>query len=277
MIWWIQRRNKRDELSPEEVSELELSYFELQAYWGATKHMGGLKATKGLIELCHIDEGKYVLDVGCGIGITPCYVAKKYGCKVVGVDIRDSMIERSKERAKRERVEDKVEFRVADAQNLPFEDGLFDAVISEAVLAFVQDRQRALSEYTRVTKPGGCVGLNESTWLKTPLPTEVTERVSRAFVGARLETADTWKELLAGSGLKDIVVRTYTLTALSDTIDRIKWFGFRGLVLNAYRMLSFYMSSSANRRAMKRLVDTTRNVPKNFFEYYGYGIYGGRK
>ena len=97
--------NKK-QLSPEEISELEPSYFELQAYWGATKHMGGLRATKELIELCHINKGKYVLDVGCGVGITPCYIAKRHGCRVVGVDISEGMIDWSNERAKREGVED---------------------------------------------------------------------------------------------------------------------------------------------------------------------------
>ena len=109
-------RHKRDELSPEEISELETPYFELQAMFGSTKHGGGLTATRELIELCHIDEGKYVLDVGCGVGLTPCYIAKRYGCRVVGVDISEKMIDRSNERAKREGVEDRVEFRVADAQ-----------------------------------------------------------------------------------------------------------------------------------------------------------------
>ncbi|MDI6888137.1 MAG: class I SAM-dependent methyltransferase [Methanocellales archaeon] len=83
--------------------------------------MGGLKATRELIELCHINKGKYVLDVGCGVGKTPCYVAKMYGCRVVGVDISERMVDRAKERAKREGVENRVEFRVADAQNLPFD------------------------------------------------------------------------------------------------------------------------------------------------------------
>jgi hypothetical protein len=44
-----------------------------------------------------------------------------------------------------------------------------------------------------------------------------------------------------------------------------------------YLMLSFSMSGSANRWAMKTLVATTRNVPKDFFEYDRYGIYVGRK
>ena len=59
-------KNKK-QLSPKEISELELPYFELQAYLDATKHAGGLKATKELIKLCQIDEGKYILDVGCGV------------------------------------------------------------------------------------------------------------------------------------------------------------------------------------------------------------------
>ena len=85
--------------------------------------MGGLKATRELIELCHIDKDTYILDVGCGAGATPCYLAKRHGCRVVGVDISEGMIDRSNERARREGVEDRVEFRVADAQNIPFEDG----------------------------------------------------------------------------------------------------------------------------------------------------------
>ena len=61
--------NKK-QILPEETSGLESFYFEFQAEIGFTKHMGGLKATKELIELCHIDKGKYVLEVGCGVGKT---------------------------------------------------------------------------------------------------------------------------------------------------------------------------------------------------------------
>ena len=47
----------------------------MQASWGLTKHMGGLEATRKLIEACHIDKDSYVLEVGCGVGITACYLA----------------------------------------------------------------------------------------------------------------------------------------------------------------------------------------------------------
>lgn len=120
-------------------------------------YIGGLKATKELIELCHINEGKYVLEVGCGVGITSCYIAKMYGCRVIGVDISERMIKRANERARGEGLGNRVRFVVADVQNLPFRDGLFDAVIGESVTAFPDDKQRAASEYVRVTKPEGYV------------------------------------------------------------------------------------------------------------------------
>ena len=53
--------------SSEKTLELESTYFEVQAYWGMTKHMGGLKATEKLVELCHIDLDKYFLVVGCDV------------------------------------------------------------------------------------------------------------------------------------------------------------------------------------------------------------------
>ena len=86
-----------------------------------------MKATKEMIELCRIEKGKLILDVGCGTGKTSCYITKKYGCSVVGVDISKKMISWSQKRAIREGLEDKIEFRVSDAQNLPFEDRIFDA------------------------------------------------------------------------------------------------------------------------------------------------------
>jgi len=76
-------------------------------------------------------------------------------------------VERSRESAQRENVTDKVEFRIADAQNLPFEDAVFDAVITESVTAFLEDKQKAVCEYARVTRPGGYVGL------KVPPPPEI--------------------------------------------------------------------------------------------------------
>jgi ubiquinone/menaquinone biosynthesis C-methylase UbiE len=264
----------RKQLSQEKASEPEISYFELQAYWGATKHMGGLKATKELIELCHIKKDTYVLDVGCGVGATSCYLAKNYGCKVVGVDISEMMIKRANERRKREHVENRVEFRVADVQNLPFENDIFDVVISESVITFVKDKQKAINECVRMTKLGGYVGLNEETWMKTP-PQEIVEYYYRTWdIKAETLTSDDWKELLRKSGLKDIIMRIYKFkSSLSEYVDELRFYikDYPGML---YRALSLYIKSPTFRKYTK---GRYTSLPKNFFEYLGYGIYVGRK
>ena len=265
----------KKQVSLEEIPKLEPSYFGFQAYWGVTKHMGGLKATKELIELCHINKGKYVLVVGCGVGITPCCLAKRYGCRVVGVDISERMIDRSNERAKREGVEDRVEFGLADAQHLPFEDALFDAVICESVNAFVEDKQRAESEYMRVIKLGGYVGLNECTWIKAP-PPELAEYLSR-IMGAKFPTCNNgWKELLEGSGLREIVARIYKANALSQWINEVRQTEFLDFLRAWYRFLFLFIKSSACRKFTKEALTMPKSI-FGLFKYFGYGIYVGRK
>jgi len=111
---------EKKKTTPKEISQQKLAYLEFQADMGVTKHLGGSNATKELVELCHVDKDKYVLDVGCGIGTTACLLAKRYGCRAVGVDIYEKMIELSRKRAKEEGVEERVEFKVADAQKLSF-------------------------------------------------------------------------------------------------------------------------------------------------------------
>ena len=259
-----------------ELEEKE-HFFDFAAEVGLTKHLGGLGATEELIELCRIDEGSYVLDVGCGAGQTPCYLARRHGCRVVGVDISERMIERSQERAEREGVNDRVEFRVADAQDLPFEDGLFDAVITESVTAFPEDKQRAVREYARVTKPGGYVGLNEATWLKVPPPPELVAWASQDL-GAHVKplTSDGWAGLLEGAGLMEIVVRIYEVNAQKEAKGLVRRYGYGGVLRIIYRVLSLYARNPAYRRFVKE-VRKEKIIPDNIEEYFGYGIYVGRK
>jgi ubiquinone/menaquinone biosynthesis C-methylase UbiE len=136
----------------EKKPAFENPYFVAQADWGMTKHMGGLKATDKLIELCRIVPEKHVLVIGCGVGVTSCYLVRKYDCRVTGIDLSPGMVERSQSRAKRQGAAGRTEFRVADAQNLPFEDAVFDAVIVESVNAFIDDKPQAMREYRRVVK-----------------------------------------------------------------------------------------------------------------------------
>jgi ubiquinone/menaquinone biosynthesis C-methylase UbiE len=252
------------------------TFWDFAAYAGFTKHMGGLEATKELAALCHIGEGTYVLDVGCGAGATPCFLAKGYRCKVVGVDISAGMIERSNETARREGVAHSVEFRVADAQDLPFENDLFDAVITESVTAFPEDKQLAVKEYARVTKPGGYVGLNESTWLKVPPPPEIEAWLSQDLGGnAQPLTTEEWVELMENAGLQEISVRMHAVDIRDETRAILQRYGCVGMLRVWSRMFVLYVRNPAYRRFVKGLREG-RFIPDNLNEYFGYGLYIGQ-
>ena len=49
--------------------------------------------TNSLTQLCHIDQGKHILDVGCGVGKAACARARRNGCQVVGIDLSPRMVE----------------------------------------------------------------------------------------------------------------------------------------------------------------------------------------
>jgi arsenite methyltransferase len=252
------------------------TFFDFAAEVGLTKHIGGVEATEALMELCHVGQGSYVLDVGCGVGVTPCHIAKKYGCRVVGVDLNEGMVERSKERAIREQVADRVEFKVADAQDLPFENALFDAVFTESVTSFPEDKQKAVNEYARVTKSGGYVALNESTWRQAP-PPEVLAWADQDVVGnVKPLPSEDWVALLERAGLRDIVVRTYEVNAKEETKGIVRRYGWGGTVRVWWRMLLLYARSPAYRSFVRQTRE--RGVlPENLEKYYGYGLFVGQK
>ncbi|MGC9445104.1 MAG: class I SAM-dependent methyltransferase [Candidatus Methanospirareceae archaeon] len=211
------------------------------------------------------------------MGQTAVYLARQHGCYVVGVDVLPRMVERSEELAEREGVADLTEFLVAAAQELPFEDEYFDAVITESVTAFLENKQQAVNEYVRVTKPGGYVGLNESTWLKTPPPPEIVAWASQE-VGAQVEplTPEAWHALVVNAGLRDIVVRVHPISVKGEARGILRRYGCRGILRTLWQALRLYLKNPTYRAFVKR-VQGQGVVPENLQDYFGYGLYVGRK
>ncbi len=104
--------------------------------------------------------GQRVLDVACGSGNAALAAARRY-CETSGIDYVPALIDRARIRAEAERTP--IDFRVADAQALPYGDATFDATLSVFGVMFAPDQEKAAAELLRVTKPGGRIGL--SCWM----------------------------------------------------------------------------------------------------------------
>jgi len=109
-----------------------------------------------LCEALDIRSGRKVLDVAAGNGMASLAAARRW-CDVTSTDYVPSLLERGRARAAAEGLS--IEFKVADAEELPFADGSFDAVISTFGVMFSPHQDRAAAELLRVCKSGGQIGL----------------------------------------------------------------------------------------------------------------------
>ena len=109
-----------------------------------------------LADNADLHAGWRVLDVACGNG-NATLAAARAGASAIGVDYVPALIESGRARAVTEGLD--VEFRVGDAEKLPFDDASFDATLSVFGSMFAPDHSRTADEIVRVTRPGGRVAL----------------------------------------------------------------------------------------------------------------------
>ena len=115
-----------------------------------------LPASELLCESAGIRAGLRVLDVATGTGNAALAAARR-GCDAVGVDFALSQIEAARLRAAAEGLE--AQFVVGDAEQLPFPDGSFDAVLSVFGAMFAPDQRAVARELLRVCRPGGTIAM----------------------------------------------------------------------------------------------------------------------
>jgi SAM-dependent methyltransferase len=105
-----------------------------------------------VLDLARVGAGTRMLDAGCGAG-GASVMARERGAMISGCDISEAMLAIARERLPG------ADLRLAELENLPFLDGIFDAVVAVNSLQFAADPARASGELLRVTAPGGRVAV----------------------------------------------------------------------------------------------------------------------
>lgn len=113
-----------------------------------------------LCEAVDLSAGWKVIDVAAGNGNAALAAARR-GCEVTAVDYVGALLDRARQRAVADGLV--LATRIADAEDLPFEDGSFDAALSTLGVMFTPDPERAAGELVRVVRPGGRIGLSNWT------------------------------------------------------------------------------------------------------------------
>jgi ubiquinone/menaquinone biosynthesis C-methylase UbiE len=233
-------------------------------------HPGGLKATEKMAEDLHISKSTKVIDIACGRGTTALFLAQKFDCQVVGVDISEELIEEAKELAKKKGLEDLITFQVGDALDIPYSDGEFDVAISQAMLILVGDKIKAIHEAMRVIKPGGAAGWIELSWKKPPSEKFMDEATNEmcAYCMENVNTFDAWEEIFKEAGVKKIEVHK----------NSMEFNGMKSMIADEglskmFNVMFKYIGNSRIRNRMKKLNKFILSYP----QYFGHGLYVCRK
>ena len=166
-----------------------------------------------LCEAVDLRPGSAVLDVATGTGHVALAAARRF-CAVTGIDYVPALLREARARAEAEKLQ--VEFRDADAEELPFADASFDYVLSAIGVMFTADLQRAADELLRVCRSGGVVGL--ANWTPAGFVGQMLKLVGRHVPPppgvrppTRWGTEDGIRELL-GAGTARLAFTTASVT-----------------------------------------------------------------
>jgi SAM-dependent methyltransferase len=197
---------------------------------GDVFHPGGLALTRHLGEVIGLGPGDRVLDVACGRGVSAVHLAEQFGCHVTGLDYGLENIAAAQAHAADRGVPHLTTFRQGDAEGLPFEDGSFDAVVSECSFCTFPGKATAAAEMARVLrcpepfdgvypersrraqdKPaegrlGGWLGLTDMT-VSGPLPDDIRNLLAWLACVAGASTPEDYVATLRIAGFADFTVQ----------------------------------------------------------------------
>ncbi len=208
-----------------------------------------------------IDEGSSWLDVGCGAGMLAQAVGERCSpSTIIGAD----PLEKSITAARQHPDNTGINFEIGDAQDLPFEDDQFDAVISGLMIKFVPDKLKAVNEMKRVAHTGSTIALydwnmdsnmNTTRHFWSAVADVIPERMEdRATDRTPMTEIDSIANLFEAAGLNAIQQQTISFTTqfrdLNDYWDPI--------TNNAQNVGRFYqtMTNAQRNEVLERLRQT---------------------
>ena len=181
-------------------------------------HGRGIEATEDMAGRLEVSETDHVLDVGSGLGGPARYFARRFGCRVSGIDLTAEFCDVARHLNARLGLEGRVSFEPGDALAMPFGDAAFDGAYSMNVSMNIADKRALHREIHRVLEPGGWLVLSEVVQGPGGEPA-YPEPWARTAATSFLATSDETRASLAASG--------FTIESERDTTEAALAYGAR--------------------------------------------------
>lgn len=205
-------------------------------------HAYGPPAFKRVVEQLEVAEGAAVLVVGCGDGQGVQWLARRTGAQIEGVDPDPEVARAATARASSEDVRPSPTYQAAPVSDLPYEAGVFDAVLVDFASLGPDAAHAAAAEAVKVVRNKAPMYAFAPVWVGEPTP---EQRAHVGGFGFRPRYVMEWKQLFRESGLVELVVEEVTgewletsyLLTLVRGWKTARWRGARVAFSAAYRAL----------------------------------------
>ena len=157
---------------------------------GEQIHVGGDSQTNIMARKAGVNKNTSVLDVCSALGGPARHLARKFGCKVTGLDATMKMVNEATKRTENEGLTHLITCKPGNALDMPFKAAAFDIVWGQDAWCYVTDKERLIKEAHRVLKPGGIIAFTD--WIQAGNMTD------REWEGLNSFMAFPYMESLAG-------------------------------------------------------------------------------
>jgi cyclopropane fatty-acyl-phospholipid synthase-like methyltransferase len=167
-----------------------------------------------LADIARIGEGDHVLDAGCGVGGSSCWLAQERKAMVTGITLARNQVARAHVIAQRRGVTERTRFEVADYSRMPYPDGSFDVVWAQESLCHSPDKAATYREFLRVLRPGGRLVIAEYMRTTRDLTPRDTRTMRAWLDGWKMPDLDTFDEHRAAAvacGFDQVAIRDSTV------------------------------------------------------------------
>jgi ubiquinone/menaquinone biosynthesis C-methylase UbiE len=192
----------------------------IQLILGDSFHPGGLVLTEHLGMAINLEPSQRLLDVASGQGTSAIRLAQRFGCMVLGIDYSHEAVNKAIQAASTAGVSHLVSFQQGDSEHLPVPDETLDAVICECAFCTFPDKQTAASEFRRVLKLGGRVGLSDLT-RRGNVPEDLQGLLAWIACIADAQPVDGYIRYLLDAGLTINTVEQHD-DALANMVQKIQ-------------------------------------------------------
>ena len=186
---------------------------------GDSLHPGGLSLTQELGERLSLKPDDKVLDLASGLGTSAIFLAEEFGSNIIGIDLSKKNVDEANKTVQ-QRGTSNVQFKVGDAEKIPFNANEFDVIISECSFCLFPDKNLTAQEMCRVLKTGGRLGITDVAIEKT-LPFIVQRLILKVICIADALSMQGYREIFEKTGFK-ITSLLDKREVVSNTIEEIR-------------------------------------------------------